>query len=197
MTQCLHVYVIYCSRLLLNAITCCNKSHKHWAVNVAFDCIMFSLDWVGWFISYKDDINGGRITVGYEDSCIMHIHHYIEHSGVPNHQSYDWLLSRLFSADEIKHQSSLSLAFVRGIGRWPVNSPQKGPLTRKIFPFSDVIMTQSRIVYGYPSVSTINGLQSLAMKLTYTYNPRCFEIYIVAMDICISKETLKTICSNV
>ena len=33
--------------------------------------------------------------------------------------------------DERKHQSSASLAFVRGIHRWPVNSPHKGPVTRK------------------------------------------------------------------
>ena len=39
-----------------------------------------------------------------------------------------------------KHQSSASLAFVRGIHRWPVNSPHKWPVTRKMFPFDDVIM---------------------------------------------------------
>ena len=43
--------------------------------------------------------------------------------------------------DERKqHQSSASLAFVRGLHRWPVNSPHKGPVTRKMFPFDDVIM---------------------------------------------------------
>ena len=39
-----------------------------------------------------------------------------------------------------KHQSSASLAFVREIHWWPVNSPHKGPVTRKMFPFPDVIM---------------------------------------------------------
>ena len=43
-------------------------------------------------------------------------------------------------ADQRKHQSSASLAFVRGIHRWPVNSPHKGPVTRKMFPFDHVIM---------------------------------------------------------
>ena len=43
-------------------------------------------------------------------------------------------------ADQRKYQSSASLAFVRGIHRWPVNSPHKGPVTRKMFPFDDVIM---------------------------------------------------------
>ena len=42
-------------------------------------------------------------------------------------------------ADQRKHQSSASLAFVRGIHRRPVNSPHKGPVTRKMFPIDDVI----------------------------------------------------------
>ena len=43
-------------------------------------------------------------------------------------------------ADLRKHQSSASLAFVWGIHRSPVISPHKGPVTRKTFPFDDVIM---------------------------------------------------------
>ena len=49
-------------------------------------------------------------------------------------------------ADQRKHQSSASLAFVRGIHRGPVNSPHKWPVTRKMFPFDDVIMSR-RAVY--------------------------------------------------
>ena len=43
-------------------------------------------------------------------------------------------------ADQRKHQSSVSLAFVWGIHRGPVNSPHKWPVTWKMFPFDDVIM---------------------------------------------------------
>ena len=43
-------------------------------------------------------------------------------------------------ADQRKYQSSASLAFVRGIHRWPVDSPHKGPATRKMFLFDDVII---------------------------------------------------------
>ena len=43
-------------------------------------------------------------------------------------------------ANQRKHQNSASLAFVLGIHRWPVNSPHKWPVTRKMFPFDDVIM---------------------------------------------------------
>ena len=43
-------------------------------------------------------------------------------------------------ADQRKYQRSASLAFMRGIHRWPGNSPHNGPVTRNIFPFDDVIM---------------------------------------------------------
>ena len=43
-------------------------------------------------------------------------------------------------ADQRKHQSSASLAFVWGIHRGPVNSPHKWPVTRKMFPFDDITM---------------------------------------------------------
>ena len=42
--------------------------------------------------------------------------------------------------DQRKHQSSASLAFVRGIHQWPLDSPQKGPVARKMLPFDDVTM---------------------------------------------------------
>ena len=42
--------------------------------------------------------------------------------------------------DQRKHQSAASLAFVRGIHRWPVESPHKGPITREMFPFNNVIV---------------------------------------------------------
>ena len=46
-----------------------------------------------------------------------------------------------WGADQWKHQSSASLAFVWGSHRWPVNSPHTWPVTRKMFPFDDVIVT--------------------------------------------------------
>ena len=43
-------------------------------------------------------------------------------------------------ADQRIQQSSASLDFLMGIHRWPVDSPQKGPVTREMLPFDDVIM---------------------------------------------------------
>ena len=61
-------------------------------------------------------------------------------------------------SDQGKHQSSASLAFVRGIHRWAVNSQHKWPVRRKMFPFDDVIMDsltmscqrRPRQTAGYP-----------------------------------------------
>ena len=49
-------------------------------------------------------------------------------------------------ADQSKHQSSASLAFVWGIHRGPVNSSHKWPVTRKMFPFDDVIMDMNTCI---------------------------------------------------
>ena len=47
------------------------------------------------------------------------------------------------SADQTNYESSASLAFVRRIHRWPVDSLHKGPVTRKRIRFDDVIMNIS------------------------------------------------------
>ena len=64
-----------------------------------------------------------------------------QRNGVSNHQRVSIVYPTVCSgADPRQHQSSASLAFVRGINRWPLNSAHKGPVTRKMFPFDDVIM---------------------------------------------------------
>ena len=56
---------------------------------------------------------------------------------VSNHQPHECLLNRLFK-ENIK--APRHWPFLWGIHREPVNSPHKGPVTRKMFPFDDVIM---------------------------------------------------------
>ena len=63
---------------------------------------------------------------------------YNGRDGVWNHQPQDWYSTFIQGADQRKHQSFASLAFVRGIHWLPVNSPHKGSVTRKKFPFDDV-----------------------------------------------------------
>ena len=68
------------------------------------------------------------------------------HDGVSNHRRLDCLLNRLFrrrskKTSKLRVSILLSFASVRGIHRWPVNSLHKGPVTRKMFPFVDVLMS--------------------------------------------------------
>ena len=60
----------------------------------------------------------------------------------PNHRRFYCLLNRLFRRRSKKNQRSASAAFVRGIHRWPVNSPHKGQVTWKTIPFEDVIINR-------------------------------------------------------
>ena len=62
------------------------------------------------------------------------------HDGVSNHQPHDYLLNRLLRRRSKKTPKFRVTGFVWGIHRWPVNSPHKWLVTRKMFPFDDVIM---------------------------------------------------------
>ena len=108
-----------------------------------------------------------RAAVTYENICNITVTSY-GRDGVSNYQPHDCLLNRLFRRRSTKTLSSASLAFVRGIHRWPVNSPHNGPVTRKMFPFDDVIMNIVRNLemnIGFGS-NPKNGITSFQIALT-------------------------------
>ena len=75
-------------------------------------------------------------------------------------------------ADQSKHQSSASLAFVLGIHPGPVNSPHKWPVTRKMFPFDDVIMqklSSGSVDPGCPQSSVIVYANLRLIKVAKEY----------------------------
>ena len=79
--------------------------------------------------------------------CLQHYHDIIMSAMVSQITGVSIVCSTVGSgADHGKHQSSVSLAFVRGIHWWPVNSAYNRPVTRKMFPFDDVIMKTTRFV---------------------------------------------------
>ena len=86
----------------------------------------------------KDPISYALISMVF---MIIHNNDVIMSSMASQITSLIIVYSTVYSgADHRKHQSSASLAFVRGIYWLPVNSPHKGSLTRKRCPFDDVIM---------------------------------------------------------
>ena len=74
-------------------------------------------------------------------------YHYItsqwrhnDHDSVSNHQPHGCLLNRLFRRRSKKTSKFRVTGLCVGNSPGPVNSPHKGPVTRKMFPFYDVIM---------------------------------------------------------
>ena len=63
-----------------------------------------------------------------------------DHDCVSNHQPHGCLLNRLFRRRSKKTSKLRVTGLCVGNSPGPVNSPHKGPVTRKIFPFDDVIM---------------------------------------------------------
>ena len=84
--------------------------------------------------------------------------------------------STICSGEDQRKQSSASLAFVRGIHPWPVNSPHKGPVTRKMLPFDDVIMNGIHFIQELFH----NNLNS--MKISFNFPPNVNKMSPFAYD---------------
>ena len=63
-----------------------------------------------------------------------------DHDSVSNHQPHGCLLNLLFRRRSKKTSKLRVTGLYVGNSPGPVNSPHKGPVTRKMFPFDDVIM---------------------------------------------------------
>ena len=74
--------------------------------------------------------------------------------------------------DQRKHQSSASLAFVRGIHRWPLVSPYKGPVARKMFPCDDVTTRNSIFSCDQAALRTLLSVRpSVCLSLCLSVTP--------------------------
>ena len=94
------------------------------------------------FYSLSPGRCGSNLKMAISKYIIDHYNDIIMKAMASQITSLTIVYSSVYSgADQRKHQSSASLAFVWGIHRGPVNSPHKGPVTRKMFPSDDVIMT--------------------------------------------------------
>ena len=123
-----------------------------------------------------------------------------ERDGVSNHQPNQCLLNRLFGRRSKKTSESASLAFVWGIDRGPVNSPHKWPVTRKMFPFDDVIME-----FAYASINALwNEFRKQAdypwsdgaeiASVNQVHNPMVTGGYLKKINICHVTRERNKIC---
>ena len=94
------------------------------------------------------------------DSSLQWRHN--DHDGVSNHQPHGCLLSRLFRRRSKKTSKLRVTGLCAGNSPGPVNSPHKRPVTRKMFPFDDVIM-----LYALLEENTTR--KSLSLYLGFTF----------------------------
>ena len=125
--------------------TCGDTSHATW-FSVLSVCVPHPI----WLCAYG--------TWNILDSLLW------RHNGrdsILNHQLHDCLLNRLFSRRSKKTSKLRVTGLCAGNSPAPVNSPHKWPVTRKMFPFDDVIMFMPHLipVLGAPNPFTDHPIQ--------------------------------------
>ena len=84
-------------------------------------------------------------------------------------------------ADQRKYQSCASLDIMRGIHQSPVDSPHKRLVTRKMFPFDDVIMKQQQKLLGWTfietRISSKDNKNDISRKVTRIWQNIFLSIY--------------------
>ena len=111
-------------------------------------------DWVAWLrLVKRRNVNTCHICLLEEPLSVLSMHRlekmktstslprrHNDHDGVSNHQPRGCLLNRLFRRRSKKTSKLRVTGLCEGNSPGPVNSPHKGLVTRKMFPFDDVIM---------------------------------------------------------
>ena len=98
----------------------------------------------------------------------LHYSYVIMSDMAPQITSLSTVYSTVCSgAHQRKHQSSVLSAFGKGILRWPVNSPHKGPVTQKIFSFDDAIMKERISLHHIPPKKVMEYLESTMETLVF------------------------------
>ena len=93
--------------------------------------------------------------------------HHNEHDCVSDHQPHDCLLNRLFRRRSKKTSKLRVTGPCVGTSPGPVNSPHKGPVTRKMLSFDDVIMTRT---YMYQWLAIVFVASSCNNKMCQMLN---------------------------
>ena len=96
-----------------------------------------------------------------------------DYDSVSNHQPHGCLLNRLFRPRSKKTSKLRVTGLCVGNSPGPVNSPHKVPVTRKMFPFDDVIMmaycpTQAHVCYR-KVCDDIHDMLCLVKKMLETF----------------------------
>ena len=122
-------------------------------------------------------VDGGKALKWRHNEC----------NGVSNHRRLDFLPNRLFRLRSKQTSSPRVTGLCEGNHRSSVNSPHIGPVTRKMFPFGDVIKCQLAVwlydlfcLFFFLLISTISYIFiSIVIILKYLQNNfSLFRLYL-------------------
>ena len=152
-----------------------HKTHNRWAMG----CLVNILEQIDRVITATHFIVPGVAALLSPPSFTQSINHYSDDI-MGTFASQITSLTLVYSiirsdADQRKHQSSASLAFVRGIHRGPANFLHKWPVTRKMFLFDDVIM-RNRLYILLSVISTCYADRHCA-TVERIANKQYFQVY--------------------
>ena len=105
--------------------------------------------------------------------------------------------------DERKHQISASLALVSRNHQWPVNSPHKGPVTRKMFPLDNLVLS-CFVLHPIDAAMLANAILSICVRemdkwLTVIYQDKYMGNMVanaIYMHVCIGTKLYLTWCKS-
>ena len=149
-----------------------NKSNHFGAIFRDFVCLS------EWYRYIKENARGMINNRGYRNiwsDCVtkiepIHYNDIIMCAMASQLNGLTIVNSAVYSGtDQCKHQSSAPLAFVHEIHRWPVDSPHKGPITRKIFPFDDVIMWWLHFVVARRTPKTVTTTFGIFLVILWCF----------------------------
>ena len=99
-----------------------------------------------------------------------------KHHGALNHQQLDCLFNRSLMVTSKKHQSPCYWPSVSGIHRWPMDSPDKGPVTSKAFQWCHILCEFVDIVCAQPFEASVIRLKAYSIE-SYSFiccNAQCY-----------------------
>ena len=124
-----------------------------------------------------------------------------DYDGVSNHQPHGCLLNRLFTRKSKKTSKLRVTGLCVGNSPGPVNSPHKGPVTRKMFPFDDVIMIYTFVVSVVASPQNMTKHDSAYCGLGLLWQHSKFRItllnkwqYLLFFELCWISDNIYCFC---
>ena len=137
-------HAAHCDLLSIRRVVRNLMLKKYVLLTWTISTLYFSMLWVRVFVCVCMHLCALVLMPNSINLTFCHLFHYndtITSAMAPQITSLKIVHSTVYSgADQRKHQSSASQAFVWGIHRLPANSPYKGPVMRKMFRFGGVIM---------------------------------------------------------